>query len=81
MGEGAEAENRCLALHFCHSPWGFPSWLCFNCSPGTNKGLVWSARQLAENGQQWPGGGLEPRQNHILSGSGPQEGQTVCSCE
>lgn len=63
-GGEAEAENQCLALYFCHSPWGFSSWLGFHCSTVVNKGPVWNST-AGGKWQQWPGGGLEPRQNRM----------------
>lgn len=44
----AEAENQCLSLYFCQSPWGFSSWLslqhCFK------QGARVELQQLEENG-------------------------------
>lgn len=80
-GGEAEAENPCSALYFCHSPWGFSSWLGFHCSTVVNKGPVWNSsswRKMAA--VAWRRFGAQA-ESHVLSRSGLQEGQRVCSCE
>lgn len=83
VGGGADAADQCSALHFCHSPWGFSSWLGCNCSTGINKGLVWDSLPAA--GGEWAAVARRrvraQAKSHGLIWEQPWEGETVCSCE
>lgn len=66
-GGEAKAENQCLALYFCHSPWGFSSWLGFHCSTVVNKRPVWNSsswRKMAA--VAWRRFGAQA-ESHVLS--------------